>query len=107
MMGASALAFLPHPWRVSEESGAFDLDAATRIVRASDAAETDLAAHGLQAAIAQQTGITPPIASDPGAETGNAIALVHIGRDDARFPATAWGWTWQDDLGPQGYTLRV
>jgi hexosaminidase len=107
MTDVGALQFLPRPWQLTEESGTFALDAATRIVLAPDAAETLFAAGGLQAAIAQQTGITPPIATDSATETGNSIALVHIGRDAARFPATTWGWTWHDDLGAQGYMLHV
>jgi hypothetical protein len=86
--------FLPRPRTVERRPGWFRLDAATAIQTApvSVAGEATLrTARGLQAALAEQIGLTLPIVPTANLAARNAISLVLAGRDDGPFPAVAFG----------------
>lgn len=109
-LNQSELVFLPQPWRVERDEGWFLLDAATPIRFATGSSDaTRRTARGLQAAIAAQTGLTPPLqAIEPdGAKRRTGLDLVLVGRDEQAFPTHATSWLDPSALGPQGSTLAV
>ncbi|MDP9362839.1 MAG: beta-N-acetylhexosaminidase, partial [Chloroflexota bacterium] len=102
------LAFLPRPWRLARQEGAFPLDAATRIQIGRAAGEATVrAARALQTALADACGLTPDIVPATAPAVRNAVSLVLVGRDEEVFPTGTVGREWSADLGPQGYALRV
>jgi len=102
------LVFLPRPARVTTGEGAFVLDAGTRLQVGPEPSEATLhSARGLQAALADLTGLALDIVPTADPAYVNAVSLVLVGRDEAAFPAATFGRDWSSDLGAQGYALRV
>jgi hypothetical protein len=111
---ANDLIFLPRPRTVERRPGAFRLDAATAIQVGERAGEaTHHAARGLQTALAAQLGVQVQIVPTARPAMANTISLVLVGRDDAVFPAKAFGWQPPNvpdtvaHLGEQGYVIRI
>jgi len=102
------LVLLPPPEQLLLQDGAFTPNAATRIqIAATPTAETVHTARSLQSALDRELGLRLEIVPTAAPATDNAISLILTGRDEGLFPVSDFGWQSPDDLGPQGYTLRL